>query len=186
MKINEELYVSELAEILDIRTQSIYERLKKENNIINKYRVPDTDPVKLYKAVIEEVYKKDLKDLEQQENETLQSTLQGTEEEQNKNPLHENESKENYLKVIAVLEKQVEQQKKDLETKDKIILSITERLAESQNLVNQQQQLALADKKSMLELEEKIKLLEQPKDNIEEPQENKWSIFSIFKKKLKE
>ena len=51
MKINEELYVSELAEILDIRTQSIYERLKKENNIINKYRVPDTDPVKLYKAV---------------------------------------------------------------------------------------------------------------------------------------
>ena len=64
MKIKEELYVSELAEILDIRTQSIYERLKKKNNIIQNYIVPDSDPVRLYKAVIEEVYNKDIQKLE--------------------------------------------------------------------------------------------------------------------------
>lgn len=64
MKIKNELYVSELAEIINIRTQSIYERLKKKDNIIQQYIVPDSEPVKLYKAVIEKVYNKSLLELE--------------------------------------------------------------------------------------------------------------------------
>lgn len=83
------------------------------------------------------------------------------------------------MKVIAVLENEIAQKNKELENKDKIIQNITERLGESQRLLDQQQQLALADKKNMIELENKIKLLEQP-------QQKKWSILSIFKGRVKE
>lgn len=67
MKIKNELYVSELAEIINIRTQSIYERLKKKDNIIQQYIVPNSEPVRLYKAVIEKVYNKNLLELERRE-----------------------------------------------------------------------------------------------------------------------
>lgn len=64
MLIDNELSVSKIAEITGITTQSIYERLRKENNEIKKYIVPDKEPVKLYKAVLKEIYNVDVEKIE--------------------------------------------------------------------------------------------------------------------------
>ena len=127
-----------------------------------------------------------------EEKATLQGTIQSTETEEEKTvPLQDDflsENKSAYLKIITVLENQIEQQKKELDSKDKIIASITDRLEASQKLVDQQQQLSLADRKNILELENKIKLLEQPKEeNISLEQHKRMNIFSmLFKRKERE
>lgn len=194
MNDNEYMSISAFAEVVGVSTQNIYERIRKKDNAIQRYIMPNSKPVKIHNSAVKELYNKTLQ-------RPLSSALQSEDKSGNTEgmgelglPLHTPSTEtqrvqdENnaYLKVIAVLENQIEQQKKDLENKDKIIASITERLKDSQKLLDQQQQLALADKKNMTELENKIRLLEQPQSNEELAVQKKWSIFSIFKGRVKE
>ena len=175
MNDNEYMSISAFAEVVGVSTQNIYERIRKKDNAIQRYIMPDSKPVKIHISAVKELYNKTLQS-------TLSSTLQSESKSGNtegigefKLPFHDTftetkrvqEEDNAYLKVIAVLENQIEQQKKDLESKDKIIVSITDRLKESQRLLDQQQQLALADKQKILELEERTKVVEQP-------QQKKW------------
>lgn len=76
--------------------------------------------------------------------------------------------------VIDVLVKQSEMLKMELEIKNKQIEELNERLAESQKLLNQQQQLTAL-------LEHKLQLLIEQKDEesavTEEPKKNQWWKF---------
>lgn len=164
MNDNEYIAISRFAEIVNVSTQSIYERINKKDNVIHQYIKADSKPLQIHISAIKELYNKACSS-------TLTSTLKGGENESGgtgyvplqattNNPSTETQKVQGednaYLKVIAVLEKQVEQQKKDLETKDKQLAEISERLKDSQNLLSQQQQLALADKQNnILMLEEK-------------------------------
>lgn len=164
MNEKEYLGISAFASLVNVSTQSIYERLNKKDNAIHKYIKENSKPVQIHISAIKELYGKTLTS-------TCTGTLKNGDNESGGTgyvPLHaspNNPSTETqkvqgednaYLKVIAVLEKQVEQQKKDLETKDKQLAEISERLKASQNLLSQQQQLALADKQNnILMLEEK-------------------------------
>jgi len=164
MNEKEYLGISAFASLVNVSTQSIYERLNKKDNAIHKYIKADSKPAQIHISAIKELYGK-----------TLTSTCTGTLQRESTSgktegmgelglPLHapstetqKVQDEDNaYLKVIAVLENQIEQQKKDLETKDKQIAEISERLKDSQNLLSQQQQLALADKQNnILMLEDK-------------------------------
>lgn len=164
MSEKEYLGISAFASLVNVSTQSIYERLNKKDNAIHKYIKADSKPVQIHISAIKELYGKTLTStctgtLKNGENEIggtgfvpLQATTNNPSTETQKIQDEDNA----YLKVIAVLENQIEQQKKDLETKDKQIAEISERLKDSQNLLSQQQQLALADKQNnILMLEEK-------------------------------
>lgn len=152
MNEKEYLGISAFASLVNVSTQSIYERLNKKDNAIHKYIKADSKPVQIHISAIKELYGKTLTStctgtLKNGDNESggtgfvpLQATTNNPSTETQKIQDEDNA----YLKVIAVLEKQVEQQKKDLETKDKQIAEISERLKDSQNLLSQQQQLALA------------------------------------------
>lgn len=174
MNDNEYMSISAFAEVVGVSTQNIYERIRKKDNAIQRYIMPDSKPVKIHISAVKELY-----------NKTLQSTLSSALQSENKSgntegkssqtelPLqtsfkdNEKEKDTEYLKVIAILENEIAQKNKELESKDKIIVSITDRLKESQRLLDQQQQLALADKQKILELEERTKVVEQP-------QQKKW------------
>lgn len=156
MNDNEYIAISTFSKITNVSVQSIYERINKKDNAIHKYIKADSKPLQIHISAVKDLYNKDYSS-------TLTSTLKGGENESGgtgyvplqattNNPSTETQKVQDednaYLKVIAVLEKQVEQQKKDLETKDKQIAEISERLKDSQNLLSQQQQLALADKQN--------------------------------------
>ena len=182
MNDNEYMSISAFAEVVGVSTQNIYERIRKKDNAIQRYIMPDSKPVKIHISAVKELYNKTLQS-------PLSSALQSestsgnneVKSSQTELPLQtsfkDNEKEENaYLKVIAVLENEIAQKNKELENKDKIIQSITDRLGESQRLLDQQQQLALADKQKILELEERTKVVEQP-------QQKKW--YSGFLSLLK-
>lgn len=160
MNDNEYIAISTFSKITNVSVQSIYERINKKDNAIHKYIKADSKPLQIHISAVKDLYNKDYSS-------TLTSTLKGGDIMSEKKPSGTPESgpsslkffaptetpkvqdEDNaYLKLIAVLEKQVEQQKKDLETKDKQIAEISERLKDSQNLLSQQQQLALADKQN--------------------------------------
>lgn len=185
MNDNEYMSISAFAEVVGVSTQNIYERIRKKDNAIQRYIVPNSKPVKIHISAIKELYNKTLQsplssDLQSEKIESMRTHNKVPLQPPNESQRLQDESNA-YLKVIEILENQIEQQKKDLESKDKIIASITDRLQESQKLLDQQQQLALADKKNMAELENKIKLLEQPQHNEDAEFQKKWSIFSLFK-----
>ena len=160
MNDKEYLGISAFAELVNVSTQSIYERINKKDNAIHKYMKNDTKPFQIHISAVKELYGKTLTS-------TCTSTLQNEKKAEEHIPLQspstENKISEEvmYKKVIAVLEEQIAQQKKELEAKDNIIANITERLGTSQKLLDQQQQLTLADRQKILMLEQKNKEQEQ-------------------------
>lgn len=170
MIIKNELEIQELADLVQRTPQSIYDRLSKKDNKIHQYVVQGSQPVKLYKEVIKEVYNKDIETLENTEKtSTCSSTLTSDEKEEKSG---NNENDVLYYK-IKLLEDVIESQKKDIEKKDNTIADLTK-------LLDQQQQLSLLDRNKIAELEKKTLLLEESQEK------KKWGILSLFHKKVKE
>lgn len=172
MNDKEYIGISAFADMVNVSVQNIYERIKKKDNAIQKYVKTDCKPYKIHISAVEELYGKNHSSTCSS---PLSSTLKVENEDAKKIPL-QNPSTGNdasgemlyYKKIIAVLENQIEEQKNELKTKDTIIANMTERLGTSQKLLDQQQQLALADKQKILMLEEKNK--EQEQISIEDKQ----------------
>ncbi len=168
---NIELSVQELSEKTGKTIQSIYKRIKNKNDLIQGYLKRDengniTEPVKIYASVIEGIYNKKPNN-DNKLNSKLNSTLFSS--------VHtSNEESIVYIKTIEILQTELNQlkiqlqeqlnlQKEEMREKNKIIESLSERLAESQQMINQQQQLSMIDKKKILELEERTPLKEDKK-----------------------
>ncbi len=163
MMIDEREYLSikEFIKVVDRTEQSIYKRLKNKDDELNNFSKKFSHGIKLHKNAVREVYARDLTDeqifglidrvekVEPKVDEIKQ--LDYTREQ-------EEEERENDKKVIEILEREIEK-------KDKIIEDLTKSL-------NYQQQLSLADKQTILQLQER-----------NEQKESKWNIFNIFKRK---
>ena len=162
----EERYYSilEFAELANVSVQSIYKRLKKEDNIIHKY-VKIKNGKKVISGEAVEIYNKD-----EYEYEDI------TEQEETE----EAEEKENtYNQIIEIYQKQIELLTAEIEVKNRQIEELTAQLKASsdretnyQQLLNQQQQLNGIDKQRVLLLEEQT-----------QTQEKKQGILKIFQRK---
>lgn len=168
MNDNEYLGITAFSNAVGVKPQGIYERISKKNNAIHKYIKPNSKPTQIHISAVKELYGITLTS-------ALTSTLTSEEKSVNSEvPLQKLSQKKTNKKLIyrdklvESLERQIEEQKKELEKKDKFIDSIMIRLEESQKLLDQQQQLALAEKK------EQILLLGE---ETKEKKNNKWYHF---------
>lgn len=162
----EERYYSilEFAELVNVSVQSIYQRLKREDNIIHKY-VKIKNGKKVISGEAVEIYNKD-----EYEYEDI------TEQEETE----EAEEKENtYNQIIEIYQKQIELLTAEIEVKNRQIEELTAQLKASsdretnyQQLLNQQQQLNGIDKQRVLLLEEQT-----------QAEKKKKGVLGIFKRK---
>lgn len=160
---DEKYYISvkEFIKVVDRTEQSIYKRLKNDYDELNNFSKKFSHGTKIHINAVREVYARDLTDeqifgligkvekVEPKVEEVKQ--LDYTREQQEK-------EKENDKKIIEVLEREIEK-------KDKIIEDLTKSL-------NYQQQLSLADKQTILQLQE-----------MNEQKPSKWKIFNFLKRK---
>lgn len=156
-----ELSVQELSNRTGKTIQSIYKRIKNENDVIQGFLKRDNEgnilePVRIFESVIDVVYNKGT-------TATKPSTKPSLVEFRQKEEKAESKQEQNaYAKAIEVLQDQINLLKEELEVereekkqKDVLISQLNDRLAESQRNLDQQQQLQLLDKKRIRELEER-------------------------------
>lgn len=184
---NEYIGIKEFAELAGVSSQSIYKRIKKENNPIqpflkkvgNQFTISKTALLVLYNVEIEKT--------------TIKPSLkveQPIEKEEQQPRLDENSIKKDtaYDKLINILQEQLEAQRKEMDNKNKIIETLTEALKDSQKMLDQAQQLNAIDKKRILQLEAgTTEEKENNNNNTEEEKEKeikkekKKGFFSWFK-----
>lgn len=157
--------IKEFAEMAGVSQQSIYKRIKKEDNPIQPYiKRLNNKPMISIEALI--LYNKDnyiMSDI------TVDDTYQNNEE------IIENKNNDDTRKI---LEEQIIFYKEQLKEKDKQINMLLDRIKETTKALDQQQQLTMIDKKTIFELEEKIKEKEN-ENEIERPKKWYQRIFSI-------
>lgn len=156
-----ELSVQELSNRTGKSIQSIYKRIKNENDVIQGFLKRDNEgnilePVRIFESVIDVVYNKGTTATKLN---TKPSLVEFRQEEEKTESKQEQNA---YTKAIEVLQDQINLLKEELEVereekkqKDVLISQLNDRLAESQRNLDQQQQLQLLDKRRIRELEEK-------------------------------
>lgn len=124
------------------------------------------DGLKIHKDALQVVYK-----IEQKfDNGVVQPSLTTpTIQEKEKETTEETQTAE--TKVIDILTKELEEQRKSNATKDEQIKQLTQMLENSQRMLNQEQQLNALNTQRILQLQESTK------------ERKKKSIFDIFKRK---
>jgi uncharacterized coiled-coil protein SlyX len=155
----EYLSIKECAAAAGVSVQSVYNRIKESNNKIQKYiKIKDGKKV-ISAAALDDIYQK------------------GFEYDEIEESAKEDSIVAILNKQIELLENQVAQQQAEIERKNEHIASLLEQLQESgkrestyQTLLNQEQQLAAADKQKLL-------ALESPESKA------KRGLFGIFKKR---
>lgn len=146
---DEYISIKELAEITGKSQQSIYKRLNKENNPLKVFVKETSQGLKVHKDALRVVYK-----IEQKfDNEVVQPSLTTSTTEEKEQP--NNEQKQTAeLKVIDILQKELEEQRKNNETKDQQIKELTEMLQQSQQMLSNEQKLNAINTQRILQLEE--------------------------------
>ncbi len=156
-----ELSVQELSNKTGKSIQSIYKRIKNENDVIQGFLKRDNEgnilePVRIFESVIDVIYNKGATATKLNTKPSLVEFRQKEEKEESK------QEQNAYTKAIEVLQDQINLLKEELEVereekkqKDIFISQLNDRLAESQRNLDQQQQLQLLDKKRIRELEER-------------------------------
>lgn len=156
-----ELSVQELSNMTGKTIQSIYKRIKNENDVIQGFLKRDNEgnilePVRIFESVIDVVYNKGTTATKLNTKPSLVEFRQEEEKAENK------QEQNAYTKAIEVLQDQINLLKEELEVereekkqKDVLISQLNDRLAESQRNLDQQQQLQLLDKQRIRQLEER-------------------------------
>lgn len=122
--------VKDFAEAAGVSQQSIYKRLAKDEDDLQPFVKIIEKKKYLNIAALRAVYSIEYRPKEEDDKAEAAA-----------NPLYE------------LLKMQLEGQRKDIDEKDRQILQLMEQLATAQRLIDQQQQLAVLDKKRILELE---------------------------------
>lgn len=136
------------------------------------YTRKDTEGLKIHKDALQVVYGLDIGEQKQ----PFKPLLNGVEEKKEVTA---------EMKVIEILKEQLDVANKSNEKKDEIISQLNERLAESNRMLDQQQQLSALDKKRILELEG-AKEENQQKEQKEQEQKKGKGIFALFRNIKKE
>lgn len=127
------------------------------------------DGLKIHKDALQVIYgieKEDGQPVEQP------SLIQPKKVENNKEVKEKNEIEDTAtMKVIEILKEQLNAERKNNETKDKIIMELQASLTQSQRLLDQQQKLSIADKQKILMLEEQV------------TQKKKRNFFNFFRRR---
>lgn len=175
--IKDELEVAEFVKYLGIQTQSIYRRLQDKNNKLQAYVVPNTEKVKIRKEALQDIYGKNLAELEKS------TTQQTTQQSETSTPAGDLELL-NFK--IATLESMLSDKEKQIADKDNYIIKQQEQIDQKgqeieqlMTLLSQEQALNMRNQKYIDTLESKPLL--SSGDNTKS-----WSLFSIFKRKIKE
>lgn len=155
--MGEYVSIKKFAEMADVSQQSIYKRLKKENNPIQQY-------VKLVEGDKQVISVEALNLYNKKKNEEIHY-IEDEDEGKEKKPAAA--ADELVKAAMETLQSQLEYQKEMLREKDKQIASLLSRLEETTKALDQQQHLNVIDKSKILELEEKAK-------SIEEDNNKKW------------
>lgn len=140
--------------------------MSKPNNPLKVFSKDTPDGLKIHKDALQVVYK-----IEQKfEVGVVQPSLTTpTIQEKEKETTEETQTAE--TKVIDILTKELEEQRKSNATKDEQIKQLTQMLENSQRMLNQEQQLNALNTQRILQLQESTK------------ERKKKSIFDIFKRK---
>lgn len=160
--MNDILTIKEVADLTKKTTQSIYKRINKKDNPIQAYIVMEGDQTMLKKEVLSEIYNIQIEGVELTTSKPSLKVDKPQTEEQQKSKEDTRESKKDTnetasYKVIEILREQIKMQNEEIQQKNKTITDLNERLAESQKMLDQQQRLSLADKQTILMLEEKAR-----------------------------
>ena len=149
--------------------QSIYKRLSKPNNQLKVFSKETKEGLKIHKDALSVIYK-----IEQKfENKVEQPSLTTPSiQEKEKETTEETHTAE--TKVIDILTKELEEQRKSNEIKDQQIRELTEMLQNSQRMLDQEQKLNAMNTTRILQLEQGTK------------EKQRKSIFDLFKRKVVE
>ena len=135
--------IKEFAEMLGISQQSIYKRLKKENDPLQNYTKTEDNKTLIADSAVREVFKRE-----------VPPNIEEEKEENVSPPLND---------IVILLKEQIETLKKALEGKEEEIQRLSaqnkklyEMLENQQRMTEQQQQLSALDKKNILLLEERV------------------------------
>lgn len=135
---NAYLTIKEFANAVGISVQAVYKRLKNSDDELNKFVKKDNGKTMISSKAISEVF-----------NVCVEQEKRTDEE------------------YITELKNRIEEQSRQLTSKDNLISDLLEQIKTQTNLLNQEQQLNLLN-------QQKILLLEQPK--------KRKRLFEIFKK----
>lgn len=171
----EYISIKEFAEIAGVSQQSIYKRLNKKDNPLQPY-FKEVEGKKFLRRSALSLYEVEAAaGVEPEQSEV---------EQEEKAAAKPKEKKDSSERLLDLLEQQLQEKDrqllekdKQLQEKDKQLNSLLQRLEEANQIINQQQQLTAIDKKSLLEIDDKIKTEEVIKES--EPVKKK-SIFKIF------
>lgn len=151
--------VQELSNRTKKSIQSIYKRIKNKNDVIQSFLKRDNEgnilePYQLNESIIDIVYNK------KKSNTQLNSKPCLVEFRGEKTENEKKEEQTAYSKTFDILNEQLNLLREQLsaereenQRKDNLIFELNQRIAESNKMLDQQQQLSLADKKRILELE---------------------------------
>ena len=164
MEDNKFLSVKEFAERAAVSVQSVYKRINKPDDIINKYTQTIDKKIYISERAIEDIYNNSVAEPA----EPAGRVSQKSDDSQNK--------------IVEILQEQIKQLQNEIDFKNKEIEKLQKQLEESSNretnyqqLLNQQQQLNGIEKQRVLQLEQETQTTKKKK-----------GIFGIFKKKYKE
>lgn len=170
----------EFSHYAGITPQAIYKRIRKKDNTINQFINHDSKPLTINKKALKELYFIDIEEIEKKEEasaevckpslqvykpleEKEQEIAQGQEKEK-VNPVYKpiEVTEKTSADIIKILQEQIETERENNRQKDLLITELNKRLEQSQNmldkqqtLLSQQQQLSIADKQTILLLQEK-------------------------------
>ena len=171
------LTVKEFAEMANKKPQTIYKqldkRLKPYVKIDKGQKVISAEALKDFYGV-EQPFQPNSTENQPKttENQPYSATIQPNstvgeqpnstaETEEKARPDKENEQIEALNRLIEIVQKQLEEKDKQLAVKDKQIADLSDRLAEALQLTKGQQYIAAADKKKLLEIEQRQQKSEQ-------------------------
>ena len=159
--MSEYLSIKEFSEMAGVSAQSVYKRIKKADNPIQPFVKRENNQFTISKNALQAFYGIGVEQSTSQPGLKVDKPLievgERQEQEQVKVKLEcETDKKETAeMKVINILQEQLKAQREELQEKNKLIIELNERLAESQRMLDQQQRLSLTDKQQILMLEEK-------------------------------
>lgn len=173
--IKDELEVAEFVKYLGIQTQSVYRRLQDKENRLQAYVVPNTKKVRIRKEALQDIYGKNLAELEKL---TTQPTTQQAETPTPASDLELFKLKIDTLELrLADKDKQIADKDDYIKKQQEQIDKKGEEIEKLMTLLGQEQALNL-QKQNIIDDMEKRPLLASADDN-----KKKWSFFPFFKSK---
>lgn len=145
--IKDELEVAEFVKYLGIQTQSVYRRLQDKENRLQAYVVPNTKKVRIRKEALQDIYGKNLAELEKS---TTQST---TQQEETPTPAMDLE----IFKIkITNLEERLADKEKQLADKESYILKQQEQIDQKSKEINDLVKLVTQEQTLNLQMQKRI------------------------------